>query len=722
MAQSGAAPSYLRNLDELQRKTFRFTLLFVVGATQLALLAGDVAVRPLSPSFIASGVNLMAFCGLCYWLFRQHPQAARYVFIIGLSVGNIIAYTIFVSPVFLYFFPFICLFASMLLPRLATIAFAFISSALVIGIAKHEGIATIFPVLFLIWFVLSTNFVAFHNLIEALRMAWDYERYAIAQMKEAREHRAQLMKLTKALEEAKQELAQANIQLHRAYSAAEEARRLKAMFAANVSHEFRTPINLIVGFSEMIVSAPKAYGERLPNAYWSDLQTICECAKHLQSLISDVLDISQVEAGYMAMVKELADPRLVILEAANLTRDLIQSAGLKFNVTVPDQLPSMWIDRTRIRQVLLNLLSNAVRFTAQGSISLRVTDHTTHIAIAVSDTGTGIRPEDIPHIFDAFYQAEETNYRRSQGSGLGLTLSKEFINLHGGAISVESNGKTGEGSTFTVTLPYENYALSRTNVRHERQATDKRDCFVILDDDPAIIRLFERYTVHHRLIAAQSVEEAIRLMEAIQPSAMVVSNEQDKNLLTAAAQRAGQSPAVIVCPMPSGRRAMQIYGATDYLVKPVTQQALHSAIQRINIVPYNVLVIDDDQDIVRMFGRMIQTLPGVQEVWKAYSGREGLALMRYQRPDLVILDVLMPDVDGLTTLQMMQNDPTLCDIPVIIASASGATEAIAPVAKGTLSVESINGFQPLELVHCVESLLDALTPTIAAERAESRPG
>ncbi len=706
-------PSYLQDLGELQRKTFRLTLLLVAAATQLALLAGDLYVRPLPPTFIASGIHLMAFCGLCYWLFRHYPQAARYVFVVGLSIANIIAYAHYSSPVFLYLFPCICLFASMLLPRSVTVIFALISCIVVIAIIKNEMVATEFSVLFLIWFVLLTNFVAFRNLVEALQMAWDYQHYAIAQMQEAREHRAELMKLTKALEEARQDLAQANIQLRRAYSAAEEARRLKALFAANVSHEFRTPINLIVGFSEMIVSAPQAYSERLPDAYWSDLQTISECAKHLQGLISDVLDISQVEAGYMAMVKELVDPRQVILEAANLTRDLIESAGLTFNLVVPDRLPSLWIDRTRIRQVLLNLLSNAVRFTNQGSISLRVTDQTTHLTIFISDTGTGIRPEDIPHIFDAFYQAEETDYRRSQGSGLGLTLSKQFISLHGGSISVESSGSTGKGSTFTVTLPYENYTLGRITARHEKQSLDKGDCFIVMDDDPEMIRLFERYSVNHRPLGAQNLEEALHLVETIQPSAIVVSNEQDRNLLVDATRKSGRPLNIISCPMPSGRRAMQLYGATDYLVKPVTQQALHNAMNRIDVPVQNVLVIDDDQDIVRLFGRMLQTLPHVQEVWKAYSGREGLALMRYQRPDVVVLDVIMPDVDGLTILQIMQNDTVLCDIPVIIASANGAAEAIAPVAKGKLCVESVNGLQPVELVHCIEALVSAFTPTIA---------
>lgn len=273
-----------------------------------------------------------------------------------------------------------------------------------------------------------------------------------------------------------------------------------------------------------------------------------------------------------------------------------------------------------------------------------------------------------------------------------------------------------------MTLPYENYTLGRVAARHEKQILDKRDCFIIMDDDPAIIRLFERYSVNHRPIGAQNIEEALHLVETIQPSAIVVGSEQDRRLLEEVIHNSGQSLTIIVCPMPSGRRAMQLYGATDYLVKPVTQQALHNAVQRISVTAHHVLIIDDDQDTVRMFGRMLQTLPSVQEVWKAYSGREGLALMRHQRPDVVILDVLMRDVDGLTTLQIMQNDPALCDIPVIMASASGAAEAIAPVAKGKLCVESINGFQPIELVHCVEALLEAFTPTIALGLSETRSG
>src|SRR5258708_1284927 len=445
--------AYLQDLSSLQKQSFRLTLLLIIIATFIALLAGDLSLRPLPTRFIAAGFNLIFFCGCSYWLFLRYPKLARTVFVIGLIGGNILAYLQFSSPIFLYLFALICLFASMLLPTAIVAILAIACSILTIVIGKNEGIGTLFSVEFLIWFTVLANFVAFRNLVEALQMAWSYQQYAGAQMYEAREHRAELMKLTKALQEARAELGLANIQLRHAYGAAEDARRLKALFAANVSHEFRTPINLIVGFSEMIVSAPHAYGEPLPQAYGSDLQTVYECAKHLQGLISDVLDISQVEHGYMTIAKEHCNPRQTILEAANLVRDLIEHAGLAFNLSVPDDLPLMWIDRTRIRQILLNLLGNAVRFTSVGSISLRVTTDPQQLTITINDTGIGVRSEDISHVFDEFYQADAVDYKRSEGSGLGLTLSKQFVGLHGGSLSVESSGIVGEGSTFTVRLP-----------------------------------------------------------------------------------------------------------------------------------------------------------------------------------------------------------------------------------------------------------------------------
>ncbi len=258
------------------------------------------------------------------------------------------------------------------------------------------------------------------NFYKTLNIAWNYQNYAIEQMESAREHRGELMQLTKMLQQTTQELERANVQLRHARNLAEEARRLKALFAANVSHELRTPINLIVGFTEMMVKSPQIYEVPLPSSYWNDIYTVYRSAKHLQNLINDVLDISQITAGQMAVVKEQVDPCSVIIEAANMVRVLIESKGLEFKTIIPDSLPILLIDQTRIRQIILNLLNNAVRFTERGNITLQVIVDATHLKIRVADTGTGIPPEDLERVFEEFHQLDSSLSKPHGGTGLGF--------------------------------------------------------------------------------------------------------------------------------------------------------------------------------------------------------------------------------------------------------------------------------------------------------------
>src|SRR5258708_4178955 len=391
----------------------------------------------------------------------------------------------------LYLFALISLATSVLISRLSA-SLVTLASALFMIMLQADSVTT-FPALLTLWLTLLAGLIAFHGLNRALDLALNYEAYAIQQMQEARQHRAELMRLTRALQEARQDLERANGQLVYARNVAEEARRFKAQFAANVSHELRTPINLIVGFSELMVQSPGGYRTPLPSVYWTDMNTIYRSAKHLQSLINDVLDVSQIEAGQMAVLKEEMNPKQVITEAANLARDLIESRGLGFSVVVSDDLPTVWLDRIRIRQVLLNLLSNAARFTDQGGITLSANAEGEHLKIAVADTGIGIHESDLDRVFEEFHQLEASLSRRVGGSGLGLTLSKQFVELHGGRIRVES--VPGQGSTFTIRLPLvQSPALQHPQFsRESAQRGDEKPSFLILDDDPAIRQLFERY-------------------------------------------------------------------------------------------------------------------------------------------------------------------------------------------------------------------------------------
>jgi signal transduction histidine kinase/CheY-like chemotaxis protein len=566
------------------------------------------------------------------------------------------------------------------------------------------------------WLTLAISFSVFSRLYQALNIAWHYEDYAGQQMRAAREHRAELMRISKALKETQQGLEHANAQLSHARHSAEEARRLKVLFAANVSHELRTPINLIVGFSEMIITAPQSYGVPLPSAYWTDINIVYRNARHLQSLINDVLDISQIEAGQMALMKEEVDPAVVILEAAELVRESITRRGLAFEIFVPETLPQLWLDRLRIRQVILNLLSNAMRFTDEGKITLQASVVSNFLHINVCDTGVGIQAEDLDSIFEEFHQLENSLSKQYGGSGLGLTLSKQFVEMHGGQIRVQSEGLLGQGSKFSVILPVFSGSPGwrfRVQARHT-QDIDSARSIVVLDDDPAILQLFERYTEKHHAIGVQECEEALYLAEMIQPTALIIDNKDANKTLQASLvetmRSRGLTTPIISCSMPSGRRILRSLGVADYLVKPVTSEALLHALDGLKATIKHVLIVDDEPDIVRMFSRMLQNAAQPYQIWKAYNGREGLMLMREKPPDVVILDVLMPEVDGFGVIEHMKAHPALTNIPIVLTSARGTFDAITPSTDGIISVHKPAGFQPIELIRCVESIVNTLTP------------
>ncbi len=367
----------------------------------------------------------------------------------------------------------------------------------------------------------------------------------------------------------------------------------------------------------------------------------------------------------------------------------------------------MVIDRIRIRQVILNLLSNAIRFTDEGSITVRVVYQTAaeRLLISVSDTGIGIRPDDLNKVFEEFHQLDGSLSRRYGGSGLGLTLSKQFVEMHGGTLQIESEGVPGKGSTFVIKLPVKPTSAYKLALHGPAVPEPNQKVFVVYDDDPFIARLFERYSQEHKILWAHTAAECDHLLEVVRPSALVIDMENNSLPVE-------QFP-VIRCTMPSGRRRMQNAGVSDYLVKPVTQSALHQALLGLERPIHSILIIDDDPEIVRLFSRMLSSFAQNAEVWKAYGGQEGLALLEQVRPDLVILDWLMPDVNGEMLLAHIQAAPTLKDTAVIVASARGASEALAVPVDGRLSVSKPGGFQPVELVRCVEALIGEFIPEVA---------
>ncbi|MCX7838270.1 MAG: HAMP domain-containing histidine kinase, partial [Anaerolineae bacterium] len=274
-----------------------------------------------------------------------------------------------------------------------------------------------------------------------------YER-ARTMLEQIYQERTEREQMVADLAHANRQLALMNEKLLAARLLAEEAQRAKAAFVANVSHEFRTPLNMIIGLVDLLLETPDIYGSDLPPALLEDLEIVHRNCEHLASMITDVLDLSQIEAGRLALHREQVNLAEVIERAVALTQPLIEKKGLSLQVSVPPDLPEVYCDRTRIRQVIVNLVSNAARLTERGSIRITAQHDANQIIVSVSDTGPGIAPEDAQRIFQPFYRGKTGG---QTGSGLGLSISKHFVELHDGEMSFEST--VGVGTTFRFSLP-----------------------------------------------------------------------------------------------------------------------------------------------------------------------------------------------------------------------------------------------------------------------------
>lgn len=528
----------------------------------------------------------------------------------------------------------------------------------------------------------------------------------------AQEHRAGLLELNTQLDRANHQLDRANAALLAAWRVADEAERFKAEFVTNVSHEMRTPLNLIIGFSQMMVTAPESYGGvQLPGAYRSDLHTVYRSAQHLLALVDDVIDMARIDAGKIPLVKYEVQLGALVQEAADIVRGYIVAKGLQLHIDVADGLPPVWVDRQRIRQVLLNLLTNAARHTQQGSIAIAVRSQDDCALVRVTDTGPGIPPEDLQWIFTQFHTTEQSSSEWHSGTGLGLPISKQFVTLHGGVMGVDS--KPGRGSCFWFTLPFHHdlpeadAAAHPDRLRPVVQGPASARAVIVVHPTPEeVTLLLKRHLDNYEVIGASSWAEATRLAEDARPVAFVCDKDVPEGLPE-------ESPALdlpqIRCPLPKASLAAPDLGVRAFLVKPVARHELLAAVDRVGRRIDRVLLVDDDPAVTRMFRRMLTGRVAPRNCLEACDGGEALELLRGAKPDLVVLDLVMPTVDGYSVLEQMAKDPELADIPVILASATGRDTYDLQLS-GEITIAQGRGFELGEMLAILQSTLDSLSP------------
>lgn len=643
-------------------------------------------------------------------------------------------------PLALLFLPVTVILAVALLHlRAATLVAAAASLWLLMPLAIPPAQNTMPPlvVLLSIWLTWGVVAVITTPLQRAVQRAWHTVAQVQQQLAEARSRDADLAQALDDLLHANRQLDLLNERLAAMRLLAEQAQRAKAAFVAKVSHEFRTPLNMIIGLSDLIIERPDVYGDRLPPALLEDLAIVHRNCQHLAGMINDVLDLSQAEAGHLSLHKSWVALDQVIVFAVAVVQPLVDKKKLTLQVQVTPDLPSVYCDETRIRQVILNLLSNAARYTETGGIIIEATAVEQRLVVSVADTGPGISAEDLKNIFEPFYQGATAAGRAQGGSGLGLSISKQLIEYHGGDLSVTSN--VGQGSTFTFALPIAPPPpLVSTPGRWlhpdwpwlERKPTrpllrlPQQPRLVICEADKGATthgvcdRLYDRF--HEcgaavELVPGGAVAQAAAALDHYPAHALLLNAATPAELLPllqAAQQRVCDTP-LIGCALLSPTEHVLTAGAIDYLIKPVTRTALSQALHKVATPVQRILTVDDDVDFQQLLARMVLAWDSELEIIQAFDGEEALTKMRTCAPDLVLIDIVLPRLTGWQVLEQKRRETAIAAIPVIVVSAQDQSEqgARSPLLMATMG----HGLTAEQLLRCSLALSHVLlTPAPAS--------
>jgi len=492
-----------------------------------------------------------------------------------------------------------------------------------------------------------------------------------------------------------QQLAQANEALRASKEAAVEANQAKSAFLANMSHELRTPMNAILGYSEMLIEEAEDVGQ---DDFIPDLKKINQAGSHLLALINDVLDLSKIESGKMVAFPETIDVGELIDQVSATAHPLMGKNNNRLIIERGAELGEAYQDFTKLRQTLLNVLSNAAKFTHDGTITLNAEREDASgeewLVFGVTDSGIGIAEEKLEHIFEEFSQADNSTTRDYGGTGLGLTISRRFCQMLGGDMTVAS--ELGVGSTFTIRLPARLPAskeplaeqaptaeVAGTVEQVSAGVASEKDgsTILVIDDDPEandiIRRALERDNFN--VVTASRGEQGLRLAHDIRPDAItldVMMPEMDgwSVLRALKADPALRDIPVIMVSMIDDRTRGYALGAVDYLTKPVDRAVLRKTISRYKNTRSAslALLVEDDADTREMMARTL-----AKEGWEvseAGDGQEALDILTDSDPQLILLDLMMPVVDGFEFLTELRARPACQHIPVIVVTAKNLTE------------------------------------------------
>jgi signal transduction histidine kinase/CheY-like chemotaxis protein len=727
----GHQDKHLEELIEIQIELQRDTFAGVFYLTSVFFVAGMFLVgltwpRFLSWQFWVVFVIFAACFRITQTKLNRAPIASGIFWLFSLMVVVFLIVFLFNLPEGVWILAFLPFLAVMMLNWQLALIFE-IMIALVFWITSTQGIATAFqdyiPV------VLAGGFfggmvawISRKPVLDSLQSADRYYQLAQESLKDAQEHRAQLVAALKNLDLAYYRLERANATLVSAWKKAEEAEKFKTDFVTYVSHEMRTPLNLISGFSEMILTAPESYkGRPLPGEYREDISKILRSANHLLKLVDDIIDLAKVNVGRISLMREKFDLNSLAVEAISMVRDYIQARGLEIRLETANESAIIYADRLRILQVLLNLLVNAVRFTEKGWIRLRIDLTASFVRVTVEDTGKGIAAENLENVFEEYYTSQQPGQAWHGGGGLGLPISKKLIELHQGKIGVSST--PGKGTTFWFEIPIEEPEqkqtfLSRPYKYEHFLPRNAEQALLVLHRDPYVAPVIQRYMENYRVISSQDPAESLEL--ARQNKAVAILTPLDGFTIPS-----GEDFYLLKFPLPDWHHTFPWPFVRDVLRKPVSTEDILKAIRNLPMFPESILVIEDDMDMIDLFRRILLGNFNQEQIQYARSGADAFEIIFKAPPELILLDLLLPDMDGRQILERLASDFSLPALSVLIVSGNVEDYAQQKL-DSTLEIRSPAGFQLGQVVRLTQVILDELTPGWEqprdAKHQEAKPG